>query len=146
MRNTRSLHERKAGRTSLPLAGGLQACLDLSAAFDFVPREGLLEALSDAGVPESPAYILLRWIDRAAPTVFRWKQGCPASPLLFAAFITMLSRKLDARLDRRWSHDHLTLYADDWHISGQVTSYRSLDRLCQPWSRALPPSPAWYAH
>ena len=137
MRDTRSLHERKAGRTSLPLAGGLQACLDLSAAFDVVPREGLLEALSDAGVPESPAYILLHWIDRSTYRIQvehhsadihstrGVKQGCPA------AFTTMLSRKLDARLDRCWSHDHLTLYADDWHISGLVTSYRSLDRLCQ---------------
>ena len=132
MRNTRSLHERKAGRTSLPLAGGLQACLDLSAAFDVVPREGLLEALTDAGVPESPAYILLHWIDRSTYRIQvehhsadirstrGVKQGCPASPLLFAAFTTLLSRKLDARLDRCWSHDHLTLYADDWHISGLV--------------------------
>ena len=134
----------QAGNACLPLAGGLQACLDLSAAFDVVPRTGLLEALFEAGVPESPAIILLHWIARSTYRIQvegysadilssrGVKQGCPASPLLFAASTTMLSRKLDARLDRCWSRDHLTLYADDWHISGRlITSYRSLGRMCQ---------------
>ena len=82
-RNTRSLHERKAGRTSLPLAGGLQACLDLSAAIDRSTYRIQVEHYS-ANIHSTRGV----------------KQGCPASPLLFAAFTTMLSRKLDARLDR----------------------------------------------
>eukprot|EP00439_Symbiodinium_sp_Y106_P020266 s5415_g2.t1 len=44
---------------------GLQACLDMSSAFDLVPRSGLLEALHEAGVPEAPARLMLHWIERS---------------------------------------------------------------------------------
>ena len=53
------------------------------------------------------------------------------SPLLFAAFSTMLTRKLDAKLGESWSATHLTLYADDWHISCLFDSYLEFDRFCQ---------------
>ena len=56
---------RKAGLRAVPLAGGLQACLDMSSAFDLVPRSGLMEALFEAGVPEAPARLMLHWLERS---------------------------------------------------------------------------------
>ena len=141
--HARNIHHKRAGLKSAPLTGGVQACLDMSTAFDIMPRSRLREALHEAGVPESPARLLLHWIDRS---VYRIrveqhtaeisssrgvKQGCPVSPLLFAAFSTMITRRLDAKLGESWSATHLTLYADDWHISCLFDSYSAFDRFCQ---------------
>ncbi|CAE7946933.1 Capn15 [Symbiodinium sp. KB8] len=57
--------------------------------------------------------------------------GCPVSPLLFAAFSTMVTRRLDAKLGTSWSATHLTLYADDWHVSCLFDSYPAFDKFCQ---------------
>ena len=62
---------RKAGLRAIPLAGGLQACLDLSFAFDLVPRSGLMEALFEAGVQEAPARLMLHWLARNTPSRLR---------------------------------------------------------------------------
>ena len=141
--HARNVHHKRAGLKSAPLSGGIQACLDMSTAFDIMPRSGLREALHEAGVPESPARLLLHWIDSS---VYRIrveqhttevassrgvKQGCPVSPLLFAAFSTMVTRKLDAKLGPSWSATHLTLYADDWHVSCLFDSYPAFDKFCQ---------------
>ena len=108
--NSRNPHMRKAGLRALPLAGSLQACLDMSSAFDLVPRSGLLEALHEAGVPEAPARLMLHWIERSTyrirveqfeaevPSSRGVKQGCPASPLLYAAFMSLITRRLDSKL------------------------------------------------
>ncbi|CAE7238879.1 CFDP2 [Symbiodinium sp. CCMP2456] len=65
-----------------------EVCLDMSTAFDVMPREELREALSEAGIAGSPADILLHW-------------------------------------------HHLTLYADDWHISCLFHSYPAFDKFVQ---------------
>ena len=141
--HARNIHHKRAGLASTPLSGGVQACLDMSTAFDIMPRSGLREALHEAGVPESPARLLLHWIDSSVyrirveqhnaeiPSSRGVKQGCPVSPLLFAAFSTMVTRKLDAKLGESWSATHLTLYADDWHISCLFDTYSAFDRFCQ---------------
>ena len=105
--HARNIHHKSAGLKSAPLSGGIQACLDMSTAFDIMPRSGLREALHEAGV------------------------GCPVSPLLFAAFSTMVTRRLDAKLGTSWSATHLTLYADDWHVSCLFDSYPAFDKFCQ---------------
>ena len=59
------------------------------------------------------------------------KQGCPASPLLYAAFMSLITRRLDCKLGRHWVADHLTAFADDLHVSCLIRSYVDLDRFCQ---------------
>ena len=59
------------------------------------------------------------------------KQGCPTSPLLYAAFMSLITRRLDCKLGRNWVADHLTAFADDLHVSCLIRSYVDLDRFCQ---------------
>ena len=137
--NSRNIHAKRAGFRSTPLTGGIQVCLDMSTAFDVMPRADLQEALWEAGVPESPARLLLHWIDSSVyririnhlTTDIRSsrgvKQGCPVSPLLFAAYSTMI----DARLQEPWTAQHATLYADDWHLSSLFHSRQQFDCICQ---------------
>ena len=122
-------------------AGGLQACLDMSSAFDLVPRSGLLEALHEAGVPEAPARLMLHWLERSTyrirvekfeaevPSSRGVKQGCPASPLLYAAFMSLIARKLDSKLGQGWVANRLTAFADDLHVSSLIKSYFGLDTI-----------------
>ena len=49
---TYNLRSKKAGTKYKPFVGGLQVCLDLSAAFDLLPRQHLADALNLARVPE----------------------------------------------------------------------------------------------
>ncbi|CAE7581974.1 unnamed protein product [Symbiodinium sp. CCMP2592] len=142
-RNRSTLYNRRLGRRPAPLAGGLQICIDLSTAFDLVPRQELAEALAEAGVQEGPAQLLLHWIGRSRYRITiedcsaevcssrGVKQGCPVSPLLFAAFTSMLLRRMDQRLEMGWTARHMTLYADDFHASGLFHTRHELDRLCQ---------------
>ncbi|CAE7455694.1 Pol [Symbiodinium sp. CCMP2592] len=85
-------------------------CLDLSSAFDMVPRHLVAEALHDAGISGAPAELLMSWLSQCKyalhidqlhadiPTTRGVKQGCPASPLLFACFMTLVTKRIDVLL------------------------------------------------
>ena len=120
--NTRDPRIKRAGGKPTALRGALQVCLDLSSAFDCVPRHLIAEALQEAGITGAPAELLLTWLHRCTydlsvggqcahiPTSRGVKQGCPASPLLFAAFMTLITRRLSTRLTPEWVAKHLNYY------------------------------------
>ncbi|CAE7578930.1 Pol, partial [Symbiodinium necroappetens] len=139
--STRDPHFKRAGGRSPSLQGGLQVCLDLTSAFDYVPRHLIAEALHEAGITGAPAELLLNWLHQCTydlyidqqhtsiPTNRGVKQGCPASPLLFAAFMTLVTRRLSSRLTTEWVERCLTMFADDFHIGQCFHSYHELETL-----------------
>ena len=139
--STRDPHFKRAGGHSPSLQGGLQICLDLTSAFDYVPRHLIAEALHEAGITGSPAELLLNWLHHCTydlyidqqhtciPTNRGVKQGCPASPLLFAAFMTLVTRRLSSRLTAEWVERCLTMFADDFHVGQCFHSFSELETL-----------------
>ncbi|CAE7334464.1 unnamed protein product, partial [Symbiodinium microadriaticum] len=95
-----NVHTYRAHKPKLGAYGGLQLAIDLTTAFDTVPRDELGRALSWAGV----------------------RQGCTLAPLLYVIFSAYLISKLQARLPADWVRNHLTLYADDSHASFEISS------------------------
>ena len=139
--STRDPHYKRAGGKPVTLQGALQVCLDLTSAFDFVPRHLIAEALQDAGITGAPAQLLLSWLHACSYDLYvegkcahittnrGVKQGCPASPLLFAAFMTLITRRLSSRLTPEWVAQYLTMFADDFHVGKCFYGYNELETL-----------------
>ncbi|CAE7307540.1 Pol, partial [Symbiodinium sp. CCMP2456] len=101
----------------------------------------IAEALSEAGITGAPAELLMNWLHGCSydlyiedlhahlPTTRGVKQGCPASPLLFAAFMTLVTRRLSAKLSDAWVAQNLTMFADDFHIGKTFCGYHELETL-----------------
>ena len=108
--------------------------LDLSKAFDMVPRCKLFQCLSLLGVPNSlldflhaiyfeTSYTLQhRGQTRTLDTSRGIGQGCKAAPTLWAAYATGLLLNIGQHLDDRWLYDCITMYADDGCLHEIVTS------------------------
>ena len=122
------------GLQTVQLGGGLMITLDLSKAFDMVPRCKLFQCLSLLGVPNSlldflhaiyfeTSYTLQhRGQTRTLDTSRGIRQGCKAAPTLWAAYATGLLLNIGQHLDDRWLYDCITMYADDGCLHEVVTS------------------------
>ena len=53
--NSRNIHAKRAGFQSTPLTGGIQVCLDMSTAFDVMPRADLQEVFLAGGCSGKPS-------------------------------------------------------------------------------------------
>ena len=123
-----TIHQRAAGQQPPQCTGGLQISLDLSAAFDLARWHHIKEAMDLAGVSLGVQDILLVWLvqvryvfnhrGRSGTISPRWglRQGCIASPLLWAAFTSLVCAMLEHKLGEAWTSNHATLYADDTHL------------------------------
>ena len=120
-------HQRKAGHQREELVGGLQLCLDVSMAFDRVPRVHLEDALQQTQMADDLIALLINWhidtmycsgdIEVNANQGVR--QGCVAAPLVWVVYTMRLMQRLTLYIPLVCVLAWLTMYADDMHW-GQI--------------------------
>ena len=133
-----------AGRRP-PLKGGVQLSLDLSKAFDRLPRSRLEEALRRLQVPDNLTQLIL-YIHYEMLLVFHKdeyvaelhtnsgiRQGCGLAPLLWTAFTLLAMERLETFL----TPDQLTVFADDYHVSWDIDSELHFHNCCVQIGRIL---------
>ena len=119
------IHQTAAGAHQ-PLTGGLTVSLDLSRAFDQVPRGRLFESLRTLGIDETLLSFLWH-IYRHTECEFEHKGchrtfvagrgdtagGCSAAPTLWTLFTMAILKDLTQKIPESWIKSNLTLFADD---------------------------------
>ena len=139
----RSLHDRYKGLEPKPLMGGLQVSIDLTQAFDCMPRTALLQGLRLVEMPEELISILMQWHSQAMYTIqheehihsFKAtrgvRQGRVVAPLPWLIFLHAVCVDMSQAI----SHDELcqllTLFADDFHCKWIFQSLPELERSLQ---------------
>ena len=137
-----SVHARRQGKQAQQCCGGVTLSIDLSRAFDQLPRWGLVASLRHAQVPEPLINLVVvvheNCIYRVKhgaysgdfPLQVGVRQGCTLAPLLFSIFTCWLSDQLDAKLGFAWSHRHHTAFADDNLAQWIIRSAADLGHMC----------------
>ena len=142
-----SVHARRRGAGPQSCIGGALISLDLSRAFDCVPRQALVLSLQAASVSPDLIDLVIALHEGCNYTIehgahsgnFRLeqgvRQGCCLSPILFAIFTGWIYDLLVARTDEQWAKDFVTIFADDWLLQFLIRSTRDLAKL-GPYVRA----------
>ena len=112
--------------------------LDLSRAFDQVPRGSLAHSLRNAGAPEELIHAVMH-LHNACKYEVRHKgckgkfamqkgvrQGCTLSPCLYAIFSCLLYDILAERTCPQWAAKAVTLFVDDSHLAWDISSVADL--------------------
>ena len=117
-----SVFARRAGNRSAPYAGGVVLSLDMTTAFDTVPRVLIRDSLLEAGVCDSDVAIIMAWmsgatyhlshahVDLHILTTRGVRQGCTLSPLIWACYTCYVTTRLAHIIDL----SDLQIYADDF--------------------------------
>ena len=117
-----SVFARRAGNRSAPYAGGVVLSLDMTTAFDTVPRVLIRDALLEAGVCDSDVAIIMAWmsgatyhlshahVDLHILTTRGVRQGCALSPLIWACYTCYVTTRLAHIIDL----SDLQIFADDF--------------------------------
>ena len=107
------------------LSGGLILSLDLSRAFDEVPRDKLFQSLGELGIDSNLINILTHIysdtkVEFAFKNVYRSftaakgiRQGCSAAPTLWVLYTLSMLQRLSHDTSLEWVQKALTIYADD---------------------------------
>ena len=132
-----SHHDLKAGRVSADLGGGFQICLDIEKAFDLVDRSRLLEAVRKHHGGDDEASLLASW-HQETPYVSAQhsdtyvlgnmgvRQGCVAAPTLWNLYIHDFLTKMQDYFPTGWIREHVTVFADDFHLFFCINSESSM--------------------
>ena len=122
-----SLYDHASGLHKQRKSGGGQLKLDLSTAFDLLPRQKLLESLLWSGASADLVNIILAWHDQCRYHIRHGgresqirtqkgvRQGCPLAPYLFLIFSTYILKQLADHVGMQRVLDCITLFADDTH-------------------------------
>ena len=123
-------HSRSHAPSQHLLHGAVQVSLDLSKAFDCLPRHLLASALRRIHVPENLVQFIL-FVHHNVLLVFTKdeytaelrtgtgiRQGCGLAPLLWASFTLLVLDKLQTYMRK----DQLTFYSDDMHMAWDINS------------------------
>ena len=136
-----SVFARRAGTRSDPYAGGIVLSLDMTTAFDTVPRVLIRDSLIEAGVCDSDVAIIMAWmsgatyhlshahVDLHILTTRGVRQGCSLSPLIWACYTCYVTARLANFIDLA----DLQIFADDflWSRIFRTRSqfFETLDRI-----------------
>ena len=146
---TCSFWHRLAGHAPTSLAGGAMLSLDMSQAFDRLPRHVLQAGFDLLQVPLPIARLFMHWLHHARYHISHRgvecsissdrgvRQGCKASPLEWTIFLCQLMHQLEAQMPgsstASWIKAHLITYADDlialWQFASIADVYRMLDQI-----------------
>ncbi|CAE7281246.1 unnamed protein product [Symbiodinium sp. CCMP2592] len=127
-----TVHGRREGQKSSQCVGGIMLGLDLSRAFDCIPRAALQRALLHAGASEPLVQAVTalhsqcrykvqhKGISNTFDMELGVRQGCTLSPYLFSLFTCLVYDVLVERTNEQWAKAAITLFADDTHLAWDV--------------------------
>ncbi|CAE7330418.1 unnamed protein product, partial [Symbiodinium sp. CCMP2456] len=135
-------HTRRQGRPNLSLYGGCQLSLDITCAYDHVPRWALEAAVRDAHIPETLIQAVLLIHDQAfvrithcgQETSFKLRrglrQGCGLAPILWSLYSGWVLKQMHSPpiLDVSTA---ATTYADDQHYAWLIRKGQDLENAYQ---------------
>ena len=136
-----TVHTRRQKMPKGQSRGGAQLSIDLSQAFDLLPRDVMQKALLRCGASSSltDLSLFLRCKSRyhishgkqtACVEMKRGvRQGCTLAPVLFSAFTACYLRLLEARTSKQWVSSNATLFADDSRLAWEIESVNDLDQM-----------------
>ena len=137
----KNLHHQHAASKPTPLFGSLMITVDLSQAFDKMPRELLYQGMVNLQLPADLIAVIMAWHAHIHYTVHHSgesrtfaatqgiRQGCSASPLLWLIFSHAISCKLEGYVTYERLCAMLTIFAGDYHAAGTFTSLHELEQL-----------------
>ena len=141
-RSVVSVHDKRQGRRAMGCVGGAMIGLDLSRAFDKLPRWALQASLEHASVDSAVCRAVIAIHERCMYTIKHGphedriamkrgiRQGCSLSPSLYSIFTIWVFDQLSAITSPEWAQACITLFADDSHLAWLISSQQDLDFAC----------------
>ena len=140
-----TIHDKFAGAVSKDCVGGAQLSIDLSKAFDLLPRSVLQEILSTTDLTADEQALIMQWRQQGRYRIRSRgsaeaqhidlqcgvRQGDVLSPYLWGLFTAYLAKALDAENGSGWTASSGTLYADDMHYRLESSKVEHLQKMRQ---------------